>query len=47
MLAESNVFNTQAVSAVIGIFASGTFALNYGQLMFSWESTYFDGFLST
>lgn len=46
MLAESNVFNTQAVSAVIGIFASGTFALNYGQLMFSWESTYFDGFLS-
>ena len=46
MLAESNVFNTQAVSAVIGIFASGTFALNYGQLMFSWESTYFDGFMS-
>ena len=46
MLAESNVFNTQAVSAVIGIFASGTFALNYGQLMFSWESTYFDGFMT-
>ena len=46
MLAESQIFNTSAISAVIGIFASGTFALNYGQLMFSWESTYFDGFLS-
>ena len=46
MLAESHVFNTSAISAVIGIFASGTFALNYGQLMFSWESTHFDGFMT-
>ena len=46
MLAESHVFNTSAISAVIGIFASGTFALNYGQLMFSWESSYFDGFMT-
>ncbi len=46
MLAESQVFNTSAISAVIGIFASGTFALNYGQLMFSWESNYFDGFMA-
>ena len=46
MLAKSDVFNSSAIAAVIGIFASGTFALNYGQLMFSWESTYFDGFLA-
>ena len=46
MLAKSHVFSSSAISAVIGIFASGTFALNYGQLMFSWESTYFDGFLA-
>ncbi len=29
--------------AVIGLFASGGFVLNYGQLMFAWESTFFDG----
>jgi hypothetical protein len=46
MLTESQVFKSSAISAVVGIFASGTFALNYGQLMFSWESTYFDGFLA-
>lgn len=46
MLAQSQIFSSSAISAVIGIFASGTFALNYGQLMFSWESTYFDGFLA-
>ncbi len=34
------------VGAVLGVFASGMFAANYGQLMFSWESCYFDGFLS-
>ena len=31
--------------AIIGLFASGGFALNYGQLMFAWESTFFDGLL--
>ena len=46
MLAQSHVFESSAISAVIGIFASGTFALNYGQLMFSWDSTYFDGMLA-
>ena len=46
MLTESQVFSSRAISAIIGIFASGTFALNYGQLMFSWESSYFDGFLA-
>jgi len=34
------------VHAVVGLFASGGFALNYGQLMFGWESSYFDGLLS-
>ena len=28
---------------IIGLFASGGLALNYGQLMFSWESTFYDG----
>ncbi len=31
--------------AIIGLFASGGFALNYGQLIFAWESTFFDGLL--
>ncbi|MEM6646577.1 MAG: DUF5687 family protein [Bacteroidota bacterium] len=32
--------------AIIGLFASGGFALNYGQLLFSWESSYFDGIIT-
>ena len=42
----SRAFGGYAFSALIGLFASGGFALNYGQLMFSWDSTYFDGMLS-
>lgn len=34
------------VTTLVGVFASGMFALNYGQLMFSWESAYFDGHLA-
>lgn len=34
------------VTTFVGVFASGIFALNYGQLMFSWESAYFDGHLA-
>lgn len=34
-----------ALRAFVGLLASGSFALNYGQLMFSWESSYFDGLL--
>ncbi len=34
------------IGAIVGLFASGSFALNYGQLMFSWESAYFDGLLA-
>jgi hypothetical protein len=39
---EQSVF----LGGLIGLFASGGFALNYGQLMFSWESSYFDGLLA-
>ena len=39
-------FKDGPLGAVVGMFASGFFALNYGQLMFSWESTYFDGLLA-
>ncbi|MDZ4698236.1 MAG: DUF5687 family protein [Rhodothermales bacterium] len=46
MLADTDMFQSEAINAVIGLFASGTFALNYGQLMFAWESIYFDGFLA-
>ncbi|NNE34244.1 MAG: hypothetical protein HKN13_03345 [Rhodothermales bacterium] len=28
---------------IIGLFASGGLALNYGQLMFSWDSSFFEG----
>lgn len=34
------------VQAFIVLFASGIFAFNYGQLMFAWESSYFDGLLA-
>lgn len=34
------------LGAVVGMFASGFFALNYGPLMFGWESAYFDGLLA-
>ncbi len=34
------------VRALTVMFASGIFAFNYGQLMFSWESSYFDGMLT-
>ncbi len=32
--------------AIVGLFASGGFLLNYGQLMFSWESAFFDGYIA-
>lgn len=46
MLAAKNSYGGIAFEALIGLFASGGFALNYGQLMFSWDSTYFDGMLA-
>jgi hypothetical protein len=46
MLLHVDRFSDPFSRSVIGIFASGIFTLNYGQLMFSWESTYYDGFLT-
>lgn len=46
LLASPGVFDGVALGAVIGLFASGGFALNYGQLMFSWESSYMEGLLA-
>ena len=46
MMANRKAFDGLLFGAVIGLFASGSFALNYGQLMFSWESSYFDGLMT-
>jgi len=41
MLSSGNVFGGAAFGALLGLFASGGFALNYGQLMFGWDSTHY------
>ena len=46
MMAAKSSFDGRSLDALIGLFASGGFVLNYGQLMFSWDSTYFDGILA-
>ncbi len=46
LLSDYNAFFGSLMAAAVGLFASGVFALNYGQLMFAWESRYFDGFLT-
>jgi len=46
MLAAKNSLDGRALDALIGLFASGGFVLNYGQLMFSWDSTHFDCMLA-
>ncbi|NND71745.1 MAG: hypothetical protein HKN43_09205 [Rhodothermales bacterium] len=46
LLANQNAYGGIIFGGVIGLFASGGFALNYGQLMFAWESAYYDGILS-
>lgn len=46
LLANQSVLGGIVFGGIIGLFASGGFALNYGQLMFSWESAYFDGIIS-
>jgi len=45
ILVNERVFDPVVFGSVIGLFASGGFVLNYGQLMFSWESGFFDGLL--
>ncbi|HEX7069614.1 MAG TPA: DUF5687 family protein [Rhodothermales bacterium] len=46
LLVDSRVSNNVLMAALAGLFASGIFAVNHGQLMFSWESCYFDGLLA-
>ena len=46
LLASPGMFDGIALGAVIGLFASGGFALNYGQLMFAWESSHMDGMMA-
>ncbi|MFT4605395.1 MAG: hypothetical protein ACI9W4_002134 [Rhodothermales bacterium] len=46
LLASPGIFDGVALGAVIGLFASGGFALNYGQLMFSWDSNYMEGLMA-
>lgn len=47
LLSDLNVFASERwMWALTGLFASGAFVLNYGQLMFAWESRHFDGMLA-
>jgi hypothetical protein len=46
LLSNPSTFGGMVLGAVVGLFASGGFVLNYGQLMFSWESSYFNGLLA-
>lgn len=45
LLASPAVFGEFVFAAVMGLFASGGFVLNYGQLMFGWDSQHFDGII--
>jgi hypothetical protein len=46
LLANKTSYSGIVFGGIIGLFASGGFALNYGQLMFAWESAYYDGLLA-
>ncbi|MDA0377857.1 MAG: DUF5687 family protein [Bacteroidetes bacterium] len=46
MLSAGGTFGGSAFAAFLGLFASGGFALNYGQLMFGWDSTHYTAFVS-
>lgn len=46
LLLTPDIGDNVLVQSIVGLFASGGFALNYGQLMFGWESTFFDGLMS-
>ena len=45
LLINPRLYGSPLMGALIGLFASGGFVMNYGQLMFSWESCYFDGLM--
>ena len=46
LLIDPRISQNVLMAALAGLFASGIFAVNHGQLMFSWESGYFDGMLA-
>jgi hypothetical protein len=46
MMATERAYGGVIFDGLIGLFASGGLALNYGQLMFSWDSRHFDGILA-
>ena len=46
LISDFNPLGGVWMYGIIGLFASGVFALNYGQLMFAWESRHFDGLLA-
>jgi hypothetical protein len=46
LLLTSVLIENKFLLPIIGLFASGGLALNYGQLMFSWESTFFEGLIA-
>lgn len=41
MLSTGGSISAAAFAALLGLFASGGFVLNYGQLMFGWDSTHY------
>jgi hypothetical protein len=46
MFYQNEIFEfSSAFLVFVGVFMTGAFMLNYGQLMFSWESSFFDGLL--
>ncbi|MDF2431057.1 MAG: hypothetical protein JWP44_688 [Mucilaginibacter sp.] len=38
-------FNSEAYKVFVGMFMTGIFIINYGQFMFSWQASHFDGLL--
>ena len=46
MLSAGSALGGGAFAAFLGLFASGGFALNYGQLMFGWDSTHYTAYVS-
>jgi hypothetical protein len=45
MMVTESAYGSIMFDGLIGLFASGGFVLNYGQLMFGWDSTHYDGLL--
>ncbi|MEQ9105316.1 MAG: DUF5687 family protein [Rhodothermales bacterium] len=46
MMVPGGLSGSVAMGAMLGLFASGGFILNYGQLMFSWDSRHYPALLS-